>query len=200
MGKKGKLWELRGSSIHQQGMFAVKDIPAGKKIIEYLGERITKDESTRRCLEWEKKARKKGVGLVYVFDLNEEFDLDGNIEDNPAKYINHSCDENCEAINEEDRIFIYSKKDIQEGEELSFDYGYDLEHFLDHPCRCGSDKCVGYIVAKDSRRKLKQLLKNKKKGKKTAAKEEEPKAKKKKKSAQKETSDKAGAKKKKKPS
>lgn len=202
MGKKGKLWELRGSSIHQQGMFARKDIPAGEKIIEYLGERVSKDESTRRCLEWEEKARKKGEGLVYVFDLNEEYDLDGNIEDNPAKYVNHSCDENCEAINEEDRIFIYSKKDIEKGEELSFDYGYDLEHFLDHPCRCGSEKCVGYIVAKDSRRKLKQLLKKKKK----KAQDTAEKPKKKKKGAKKskkdkpDKSDKAGAKKKKKKS
>jgi len=186
MVKKGKLWELRGSSIHQLGMFARKDIPAGKKIIEYIGERIDKDESTRRCLEWEEKARKKGAGLVYVFDLNEEYDLDGNVDDNPAKYINHSCEENCEAINEEDRIFIYSKTDIAKGDELSFDYGYDLEHFLDHPCLCGSEKCVGYIVAKDSRRKLKQLLKKKKNAKKKSAK-------KKKKSAKK--SDKAGAKK-----
>lgn len=160
MGKKQKpFWELRGSAIHQQGMFARKDIPAGERIIEYFGERVTKEESTRRCLEWEAKARKKGEGLVYVFDLNEEFDLDGNIEDNPAKYINHSCEENCEAINEDDHIYIYAKRDIAEGEELSFDYGYDLEHFLDHPCHCGSKKCVGYIVAKSSRKKLKQILK-----------------------------------------
>ncbi|MGE9294882.1 MAG: SET domain-containing protein [Puniceicoccales bacterium] len=163
MGKKRKpLWELRQSSIHQQGMFARVDIKEGEQIIEYIGERISKDESTRRCLEWEEKARKKGVGLVYVFDLNEEFDLDGNVDDNPAKYINHSCDENCEAVNEEDRIYIYAKKDIPEGAELSFDYGYELEHFIDHPCKCGSDNCVGYIVAKDSRRKLKQILKKKK--------------------------------------
>jgi len=169
MGKKRKpLWELRRSSIHQQGMFARADIEAGERIIEYVGERISKEESTRRCLEWEAKARKKGAGLVYVFDLNEEFDLDGNVDDNPAKYINHSCEENCEAINEEDRIFIYAKRDIAKGEELSFDYGYELEHFLDHPCRCGAEKCAGYIVAKDSRRKLKQILKKKKAGEKGA--------------------------------
>jgi len=163
MGKKRQpLWELRPSSIHQQGMFARSDIKEGERIIEYIGEHISKDESTRRSLEWEKTARQKGAGLVYVFDLNETFDLDGNVENNPAKYINHSCDENCEAINEEDRIFIYAKRDIAKGEELSFDYGYELEHFVDHPCRCGSKNCVGYIVTRESRRKLKQLLKKKK--------------------------------------
>lgn len=162
MGKtKGKLWELRGSSIHRQGMFARKKIAAGERIIEYFGEKITKKESEKRCLEWDEKARKSGEGLVYVFDLNKKYDLDGNIDDNPAKYINHSCDENCEAINEDDRIFIFAKRDIAKDEELSFDYGYGLEHFLDHPCLCGSEQCVGYIVARTSRAKLKKILKKK---------------------------------------
>lgn len=155
---RGPLWELRGSSIHQQGMFARKAIPAGAKIIEYLGERVPKEISNERALAWEASARKKGEGMVYVFDLNDAYDLDGNIPDNPAKYINHSCDENCEAVNEEDRIFIYSLADIGKGEELSFDYGYGLEHFLDHPCHCGAKGCVGYIVAKPERPKLKRLL------------------------------------------
>ncbi|MEO0794980.1 MAG: SET domain-containing protein-lysine N-methyltransferase [Verrucomicrobiota bacterium] len=171
MGKKKEpLWELRGSSIHQQGMFARKNIPAGTRIIEYVGELISKEESERRCIEWEEKARKKGAGLVYVFDLNEEYDLDGNTDTNPAKYINHSCEENCEAINEEDRIFIYSTKDIAKDAELSFDYGYELEHFIDHPCLCGSKKCVGYIVTKSSRKKLKEILRKKEEEKKSAKK------------------------------
>ncbi|GHC11766.1 SET domain-containing protein [Cerasicoccus arenae] len=187
MGKKGKLWELRGSSIHQQGMFARADIREGEKIIEYLGELIPKAESTQRCLDWEAEAREKDAGLVYVFDLNEEYDLDGNIENNPAKYINHSCEENCEAINEDDRIFIHAKRDIAKDEELSFDYGYDIECFLDHPCRCGSKRCVGYIVARDSRPKLKKLINKKQRetAKKAAAKKAASAAKKKKSAAKK---------------
>ncbi len=160
--KKKPVWELRGSSIHNQGMFARVDIKEGEKIIEYVGEFVPKAESEKRCLEWDAKARKSGEGLVYIFDLNEEYDLDGNTDNNPAKYINHSCDENCEAINEEDRIFIYAKQDIKKDTELSFDYGYSIECFLDHPCRCGSEKCVGYIVAKCDRPKLKKILKKKK--------------------------------------
>lgn len=156
---RGELWELQGSSIHQQGMFARKAIAGGTRIIEYLGERVQKEISNERALAWEAAARKKGEGMVYVFELDEAYDLDGNIPNNPAKYINHSCSENCEAVNEDNRIFIYSLRDIEKGEELLFDYGYGLEHFLDHPCRCGADNCVGYIVAKADRPKLKQLLK-----------------------------------------
>lgn len=154
-------WEIRNSGIHNTGMFATRNIPEGTAIIEYFGERISKKESNKRCLEWEEKARKKGEGLVYIFDLNSKWDLDGNIEDNPAKFINHSCQENCEAVNDDDRIWIYSKKDIKKGEELSFDYGYNLEHFMDHPCRCGAVNCCGYIVAKEYRRKLRKVLKTK---------------------------------------
>lgn len=158
-----KLWKLKRSKIHGRGLYAAAPIPAGTAIIEYVGEKITKAESLRRCLEWDKKARKTGRGLVYIFDLNKRYDLDGNCAGNPAKYINHSCDENCEAVNERGRIWIYALRDIGEGEELYFDYGYALEHFLDHPCRCGSPNCVGYIVAKDSRKKLRALLTKKKK-------------------------------------
>ena len=159
---KKPYWVLKRSGIHGQGVYAARAIPEGVPIIEYIGERISKDESTQRCLEWEAKARKKGAGLVYVFELNDEWDIDGNIENNPAKYINHSCDENCEAVNDDDRIWIYSIRDLPKGEELTFDYRYDLEHFKDHPCRCGSQNCCGYIVAKESRKKLKRLLKKKK--------------------------------------
>lgn len=168
--QRGQLWELRGSSIHQQGMFARKAIAAGTKIIEYLGERVPKAISNERALAWEATAREKGEGMVYVFDLNDTHDLDGNVPDNPAKYINHGCEENCEAVNEDDRIFIYSLSDIAKGEELLFDYGYGLEHFLDHPCRCGAQSCIGYIVAKPDRPKLKRLLTARAKRKKEAAK------------------------------
>ncbi|WOO40892.1 SET domain-containing protein [Rubellicoccus peritrichatus] len=154
-----KLWKLRKSKIHGNGLYAATDIESGAAIIEYVGEKIKKKESLKRCTEWEASARKTGEGLVYIFDLNEKYDLDGNIPNNPAKYINHSCDENCEAINEDDNIWIYASRDIKKGDELFFDYGYALEHFIDHPCLCGSENCVGYIVAKSRRKKLLSILK-----------------------------------------
>ncbi len=154
-------WKLERSSIHNQGMFAARPIPEGARIIEYLGEKITKAESSRRADAWHEKAKKGGDGLVYIFDLNKRYDLDGNIPNNPAKYINHSCNPNCEAVNIRGRIWIIALRDIEAGEELGFDYGYDIEHFLEHPCRCGAPKCVGYIVSRTQWPKLKRILKNK---------------------------------------
>ena len=89
--------------------------------------------------------------------------IDGNIPENEARFINHSCDPNCESQIIRGHVWIVSTRDIKKGEELSYDYGYDLEFFTDHPCRCGSDNCVGYIVSWDKRRKLKKILRHKRK-------------------------------------
>ena len=146
------------SPIHRRGLFATADIEPGTEIIQYLGEKISKEESTRRALEWEEKARKTGSGLVYIFELDDKWDIDGRRGKNPARYMNHSCDGNCEAINYEGEIWIVARKSIKHGEELTYDYGYDMEHFMDHPCTCGTDNCIGYIVREDQRKKLKRLL------------------------------------------
>lgn len=155
--------EVRSSSIHQRGLFATRDIKKEEYIIQYIGEKISKEESTRRALEWEETARETGEGLVYIFELDDDWDLDGRLGDNPARYMNHSCDGNCEAVNAEGEIWIMARKKIKKGEELVYDYGYDMEHFLDHPCLCGSDNCIGYIVREDQRKKVKKLLRGKKK-------------------------------------
>jgi SET domain-containing protein len=149
-------YELRCSKIHGTGVYALRNFAAGDRILEYKGERITKAEARRRGLEQE--AKQDGSGRVYIFEMNKRYDLDGNIPDNPAKYINHSCDENCEAVLDRGRIWVTAGRDIRAGEELTYDYGYALEHFMDHPCRCGTKNCIGYIVLKNSRPKLRQLL------------------------------------------
>jgi len=172
-----RLCKVAPSTIHKRGLFATCDIEAGTDIIQYVGEKITKEESTRRALEWEEKARKSGSGLVYIFELDDEWDLDGRLGRNPARYINHSCDGNCEAINYDGEIWIVARKDIKEGEELTYDYGYDMEHFLDHPCKCGADNCIGFIVREDQRHKVKKLLRGKKKKKKSKDKKAEKKGK-----------------------
>ncbi len=170
------LCKVASSPIHKRGLFATCDIEAGTDIIQYVGEKISKEESTRRALEWEEKARKTGSGLVYIFELDDEWDLDGRRGHNPARYMNHSCDGNCEAVNCEGEIWIVARKDIKEGEELTYDYGYDMEHFLDHPCVCGADNCIGYIVREDQRTKVKKLLRGKKKkGKKSGEKKDKKK-------------------------
>ena len=130
---------FKGSPIHGTGGFAKTAIREGTRIIEYLGERITKGESLRRCEQ----------NNEYIFTLNGEQDLDGNVAWNPARFINHSCAPNCEAELENDRIWIIANRDIQAGEEITFNYGYDLEDYKDYACRCGSTQCVGYMVAEE---------------------------------------------------
>jgi hypothetical protein len=176
-----RLCKVASSPIHERGLFAIAEIKAGANIIQYLGEKISKEESSRRALDWEEKARETGEGLVYIFELDDEWDLDGRVGENPARYMNHSCDGNCEAVNADGEIWIVARKDIKDGEELLYDYGYDMEHFLDHPCGCGTDNCIGFIVREDQRKKVKKLLRGKKKKKKSKVKKSEDKKDKKKK-------------------
>lgn len=131
--------EVRASGIHGMGIFARRDIPQGSYIIEYLGERVSKAESLRR--------RKQGN--FFVFIVTDQFDLDGAVEWNPARFINHSCTPNCDAQMEEEHIWIIARRDIRAGEELSFNYGYDLQDYEDHLCRCGSPECLGFMVAEE---------------------------------------------------
>jgi SET domain-containing protein len=130
---------FKGSPIHGLGGFAKRTIGTGARILEYVGERISKSESLRRCEQ----------NNGYIFSLNAEEDLDGNVAWNPARLINHSCTPNCEAELEEGRIWIVARRDIDPGEEVTFNYGYDLVDYRDHPCRCGSAGCVGYMVAEE---------------------------------------------------
>ncbi len=157
------LCKVKTSEIHGRGLYATVDIDEETHIIQYVGEKITKKESKKRALAWEEEARKTGQGLVYIFELDDKYDIDGRHCDNPARYMNHSCDGNCEAINFDGEIWIVAIQDIKKGDELVYDYGYDMEHFLDHPCKCGSRKCIGYIVREDQRSKVKKLLKGRKK-------------------------------------
>ncbi|HRZ40301.1 MAG TPA: TrmH family RNA methyltransferase [Candidatus Omnitrophota bacterium] len=146
---------VEDSGIHGMGVFARKRIPAGVEIIEYVGEKITKAESERRAeipLNQHKKDRTKGA--VYIFTLNARYDIDGNVPYNTARLINHSCSPNCEAVLSSGHIWITALRDIQQGEELTYNYGYDLDSYEDHPCRCGAENCVGYILAEEHWPKL----------------------------------------------
>jgi uncharacterized protein len=153
-----KYWVVRGSSIHNRGIFARTDIPNDQPIIEYIGERITKAESTRRGLALEAKAKKTGGAAVYIFTLNSRYDIDGGFPGNPARLINHSCEANCEAYIIKGQIWIYSLREIKKGEELTYNYGFELDTWEDHPCRCGAPGCVGYILDKQYWKKLRRIL------------------------------------------
>ena len=130
---------FRTSPIHGTGGFARTDIPAGTQLIEYVGEKIDKCQANERCCR----------NNEYIFYLDEEFDLDGNVDWNPARFINHSCSPNCDAESDEGRIWIIAKRPIGAGEEITYNYGYDLEDYHEHPCRCGASNCAGYILAEE---------------------------------------------------
>jgi len=130
---------FRASAIHGTGALAKHAIPAGTRVIEYVGERISKEESLRRCQK----------DNNCIFGLNATHDLDGSVNWNLARFINHSCEPNCDAVCEAERVWIVSHRDIEAGEEVTFNYAYDLEDYRRYPCNCGSPTCVGYIVAED---------------------------------------------------
>jgi uncharacterized protein len=127
---------IGNSHIDGQGLFAAQDITKGTRIIAYIGEKITRKESARR-LE---------AGNAYIFHLNYRYALDGATLANTARYINHSCDPNCDVEKTHDTLWIVALRDVKEGEELSYNYGYDLKHYQDNPCNCGAKNCCGYVL------------------------------------------------------
>ena len=154
--------EVRGSGIHGRGVFATRDIPAETRIIEYLGEKIDKEESDIRGWAQMDRHNETGEAAVYIFTLDDDWDIDGNVPENAARLINHGCDVNCEAYIEDGTIWIWSIRDIAKDEELLFNYGFDLENWEDHPCVCGADCCPGYIAGMDFWDELKEKIAEKK--------------------------------------
>jgi SET domain-containing protein len=133
------LLRLGKSTIQGAGLFARQTIPAGIAVIEYVGEKITKRQSLVRCQQ----------NCPFIFYLNTRYDLDGSVDWNLARLINHSCALNCSAELRRGHIWIVTERVIAAGEEISFDYGYDLEDHKNYPCSCGASQCRGYIVAAD---------------------------------------------------
>ena len=141
--------EIRRSSIQGRGLFARCDIAAGVRLIQYVGRSISKGQAAGLCLQQNR----------YIFALNEETDLDGKVSWNPARLINHSCEPNCDAeLDDRDRLWIVSRRPIRRGEELTYNYGYDLRDFKNYPCRCGAATCLGYMVAEELFPAVRQIL------------------------------------------
>ena len=163
MSQEQKLYIKKDSKIHASGLFARADIESGTKIIQYKGLKITKAQSDKIADVHIDANKKEGtVGAVYIFTLNDRYDINGKVAWNLAKFINHSCDPNCETDIIRGKIWISAIKDIKKGEELSYDYGYDMHCFEDHPCRCNSKNCVGFIVRSNLRWRIRKKLAKKK--------------------------------------
>jgi len=149
---------LGRSGLHGYGIYARDFIPKDSKIIEYVGERITKAEAQRR--EDQRQARRDAGedGCVYVMELTNRHDIDGGVAWNPARRINHACEPNCETLNYSGKIWVCALRDIAPGEELTYDYGFAYENWRNHPCRCGAKSCVGFIVDKGQRWRVRRIL------------------------------------------
>jgi len=160
------MWTLNKSKIHGTGVISSENIKKNTKIIQYIGDKISKKEGDiRSALRIKKYLNKKNEGSVYIFELNKKYDIDGSPIYNKARYINHSCNPNCEVDIIKNEIWISSIKKINKGEELNYDYGYpfDEDDYNDHVCKCGSIKCVGYIISRDDWPKYNKFLKKNKK-------------------------------------
>lgn len=138
---------MRRSRIHGRGVYARKRIPKGTRIIEYAGERISNAEADRRYDDDSMPEHH-----TFLFVLNSRTCIDAAVGGNISRYINHSCDPNCVAWIEGQHIWIDAERDIEEGEELSYDYeydflpGYTVKDLDFYRCECGSAKCRGTIV------------------------------------------------------
>lgn len=143
---------VRRSKIHGTGVFAKEDISKETRIIEYIGERISEEETVRR------QEGQSADYSIFFFEIDENTYIDGDVPGNDARFINHSCDPNCESQEDNGQIWILALRDIKQEEELTFDYGFDAEYFGDYPCRCNTHHCAGYIVGKENRDKIAYLL------------------------------------------
>ena len=160
-----KLWYKKRSSLHGSGLFADTNIKNKEQVIQYIGDKVTKKEGDKRAdIQLQKAEKNKKTGMVYVFELNKKYDIDGGVLRNHARFINHSCDPNCEVEITNNEIWISAIKNIKEDTELTYNYGYPFDSdFEEHICKCGTKKCVGYILSDDDWPKLKKELKKKKK-------------------------------------
>jgi SET domain-containing protein len=141
-----RLYSVRNSPIHGRGVFALRRIPKGTRVIEYRGERISNEEADRRHEE-----ANQGP-FTLLFEIDDSTIIDAGVRGNSARYINHSCSPNCEAVNEDGRIFIEARRDIRPGEELSYDYRLETEEPITPSlkatfgCNCGARRCRGTLL------------------------------------------------------
>jgi SET domain-containing protein len=135
---------VRRSSIHGKGVFATTYIPAGTRLIEYKGERISDEDSEYLYTE---------TTHTFLFMLENNEVIDGSRNGNNARWINHSCEPNCEASEEDSRVFIDALSSIEAGDEITIDYNLYLEARYtaalkrQYACGCGTEQCRGTLLA-----------------------------------------------------
>ncbi|WP_342620287.1 SET domain-containing protein-lysine N-methyltransferase [Rhodoferax sp. GW822-FHT02A01] len=144
----GRRIQTRRSGVHGKGVFALVDIAEGETIIEYVGEVISWKEAQRRHPH-----DPKDPNHTFYFHIDEDHVIDALYGGNSSRWINHSCDANCEADEQDGRVFIKARRNIKAGEELNYDYGliiderYTKKLKAEYPCWCGAKKCRGTLLA-----------------------------------------------------
>jgi hypothetical protein len=140
---------VRGSKIAGRGAFAVRPIAKGERIVEYLGERVSHAVADARYDD-----HKGGLHHTFLFTVSRKVVIDATVNGNEARFINHSCDPNCESVIEGGRVFIDAAKPIKTGTELTYDYAYTRDGSETeedetglYGCRCGAKTCRGTILA-----------------------------------------------------
>ena len=134
--------EVRESNVHGRGVYAAQIISEGTRIIEYTGERVS----------WEAAPDDETDPHTFNFGLENGDVINPEVGGNDARWINHSCDPNCEAVEEDDRIFIDALRDIQPGEELLYDYHMELDEPITESakkkfgCHCGASNCRDTMI------------------------------------------------------
>jgi SET domain-containing protein len=145
--------QTRRSGVHGKGVFATSDIAAGETIIEYVGEIISWKEAQRRHPH-----DPADPNHTFYFHIDEKRVIDALYGGNSSRWINHSCDPNCEADEEDGRVFIKALRKIKAGDELNYDYGliiderYTPKLKAEYPCWCGARQCRGTLLAPKRRR------------------------------------------------
>jgi SET domain-containing protein len=146
---------VRRSRIQGRGVFAARDLREGERIIEYTGALLSNEEVDALCDDESMRRHH-----TYLFGVDDRFTIDGARGGNEARFINHSCEPNCESVVVRRRVFIHALRDIEEGEELVYDYWYttDDEYTLDdlrriYPCRCRAPGCRGTLARPPRRRR-----------------------------------------------
>jgi SET domain-containing protein len=142
-------FEIRSSPMQGLGAFATRAIAEGTRLIEYAGQRLTPAEADARYPDAEGERHH-----TFLFAIDDEVVIDAAVDGNEARFINHSCAPNCDAVVEDGRIWIETIRDVEAGEELAYDYAYVLEERHSpaakrrFPCHCGAATCRGTILAK----------------------------------------------------
>jgi SET domain-containing protein len=155
--RRGPRIVVRRSGIHGRGVFARRVIHEDETVCEYKGDIISEAEVARRYPE-----DMQGLNHTFVFGVEIDHNIDGGANGNIARWINHSCEPNCDTYEKDKRMFVRAARDIRPGEELSYDYNIEAGERITRavkarwPCWCGAKKCRGTVLVPTPRPRKKK--------------------------------------------